>query len=174
MGPGLNCTERVSKLNADQLRIYSGFKSHLLHQKQHKEKGCECKKFKRKKLFVSGVGGTEKSFLIEAIKGLVASIWPSEEFICAVAAPTGLAACNMNSVTMHQLFSLPMEHDSYLLVPRDGDPEGDEDESEEHQVDHRGRGVHGVQSQPGLHAPEAGGAVWGQRVVWVVQHALCG
>ena len=29
-------------------------------------------------MFVSGVGGTGKSFVIEAIKALVGSIWPSD------------------------------------------------------------------------------------------------
>ena len=44
------------------------------------------------RMFVSDVGGTGKSFLIEAIKLLVGKIWPSKEVMVAVAAPTGLAA----------------------------------------------------------------------------------
>ena len=43
---------------------------------------------------VSGLGGTGKSFLIEAIKLLVGKIWPSKEVTVAVA-PTGLAAFNV-------------------------------------------------------------------------------
>ena len=47
--------------------------------------------------FVSGVGGTGKSFLIEAIKAMVNSLWSSEGLLCGVAAPTGLAAFEVAS-----------------------------------------------------------------------------
>ena len=60
-------------------------------------------------MFVSGVGGTGKSFLIETIKELVNSLWSSEDVLCAVAAPTGLAAFNIGGITMHRLFQLPIE-----------------------------------------------------------------
>ena len=35
-------------------------------------------------MFVSGVGGTGKSFLIEAIKALIGDIWPTNDLTCAV------------------------------------------------------------------------------------------
>ena len=41
--------------------------------------------------FISGVGGTVKLFLIEAMKLLVGKIWPSKEVTVAVAAPTGFS-----------------------------------------------------------------------------------
>ena len=73
-------------------------------------------------MFVSSVGGTGKSFLIEAIKALVASIWPSDGITCAVAAPTGLAAFNVGGITIHRLFQLPVEHEGkaagYWLLPK--------------------------------------------------------
>ena len=50
------------------------------------------------RMFVSGVGGTGKSFLIEAIKALVNSIWPLDTLVCAIAAPTGLAAFNVGGI----------------------------------------------------------------------------
>ena len=62
-------------------------------------------------MFISGVGGTRKSFLIKAIRALVSSIWSSHDFTCAVAAPTGLAAFNIGGVTIHRLFHLPVEHE---------------------------------------------------------------
>ena len=43
-------------------------------------------------MFVSGVGGTGKSFLNEMIRALVDQLWPSEDLTCAIAAATGLAA----------------------------------------------------------------------------------
>ena len=45
-------------------------------------------------MFVSDVGGTGKSFLIETTKALVNNIWPSNDLTCAIATPTGLAAFN--------------------------------------------------------------------------------
>ena len=44
-------------------------------------------------MFVSGVGGTGKLFLIEMIKALVCEEWASKDVTCAITAPTGLAAC---------------------------------------------------------------------------------
>ena len=66
-------------------------------------------------MFVSGVGGTGKSFLIETIKSLVGHLWPSDDLTCAVAAPTGLAAFNVGDVTIHRLFQLPVEQKKNTL-----------------------------------------------------------
>ena len=73
-------------------------------------------------MFISGVGGTGKSFLIETIKILLTSMWSSDDLLCAVAAPTGLAAFNVGGVTMHRLFQLPIEHSAraagYWALPK--------------------------------------------------------
>ena len=73
-------------------------------------------------MFVSGVGGTGESFLIEAIKLLVAAIWPSDDVTCAISAPTGLAAFNVGGITVHRLFQLPIEHEgktaTYWSLPK--------------------------------------------------------
>ena len=63
-------------------------------------------------MVVSGVGGTGKSFLIEAIKALNTDIWPTDDLTFAVAAPTGLAAFNVGGITTHRLFQLPVEDES--------------------------------------------------------------
>ena len=63
-------------------------------------------------MFVSGVGGTAKLFLIETIKALIADIWSTDDLTFAVAAPTGLAAFNVGGITTHRLFQLPVEHES--------------------------------------------------------------
>ena len=94
----LSLESRVAMLNADQRRIFD-VKSHLLHQQQHEEKKCHCSDLKLLQMFVSGVGGTGKSFLIEAIKALITDIWPTNDLTFAVAAPTGLAAFNVGGVT---------------------------------------------------------------------------
>ena len=85
----LSVDERISMLNSDQRRIFTRVRDHLLHQQQHELAKCHCD-FKPLCMFVSGVGGTGKSFLIETIKGFVNSTWSSEDVTCAVAAPTGL------------------------------------------------------------------------------------
>ena len=61
-GPGLE--ELVSSLNADQLRVYERIKAHLEHPILHERDLCQCREFKPLYMFVSGVGGTGKSFLI--------------------------------------------------------------------------------------------------------------
>ena len=117
----LSLDDRVAMLNADQRRIFDGVKSHFLHQRQHEANECQCD-FKPLQMFVSGVEGTGKSFLIEAIKALVASIWPSDGLTCAVAAPTSLAAFNVGGITIHRFFQLAVEHEGkaagYWSLPK--------------------------------------------------------
>ena len=93
-------------LNLDQRRI---FEAHLLHQVKHESREYSCT-FKPLRMFVSGVGGTGKSFLIHALKCLIDSLWKTDDLTCAIAAPTGLAAFNVGGVTIHRLFQLPIEH----------------------------------------------------------------
>ena len=97
-------------LNTEQSRIFYNVKSHLLHQKRHDKGKCKCD-IKPLRMFVSGVGGTGKSLLIEAIKAFIDDLWPSEDLKCAITAPTGLAAFNVGGVTIHRLFQLPIEHE---------------------------------------------------------------
>ena len=110
-------------------------------------------------MFVIGVGGTGKSFLIKAIKALVGSIWPLDSLTCAVAARTGLAAFNVGCIIIHRLFQLPIEHESkaagYCSLPL----------SSQEVMKTTLRNVkmiivdgsfYGVQSQLGVHALEIG------------------
>lgn len=59
--------------------------------------------------FVSGVGGTGKSFLIRVLKLWVRETLHKEVAVCA---PTGIAAFNINGLTLHRLLQLPIEHGS--------------------------------------------------------------
>ena len=102
--------ERVQMLNVDQKRIYEKVKMHLLHLLSHESGECSCD-FKIFKMYVSGVGGTGKFFLIHALKSLIHQIWPSSDLSCAMAAPTGLAAVNVRGMTIHRLFQLPIERE---------------------------------------------------------------
>ena len=113
--------ERVSMLNADQKRIYDRVNAHLVHHKRHEDGECKCD-LKPLRMFISGVGGTGKSFLIEALKLLVGKIWSNKELTVIVSAPTGLAAFNVGGLTIHRLFQLPIEHEGktagYWSLPK--------------------------------------------------------
>ena len=110
--PGeLTLRERVIMLNPDQKAVFDNVKANLLHQKLHEENKCSCN-LEPLRLFVSGVGGNGKSFLMEAIKALVNSLWKSDKLLWATAAPTGLAAFNVGGITLHRPFQLPVEHAS--------------------------------------------------------------
>ena len=60
-------------------------------------------------MFVSGVGGTGKSFLIQTLGAFVKATWQDLNNVTAVAARKCLAACNVSGVTTYQLFQLPIE-----------------------------------------------------------------
>ena len=70
MPDSLTLQEQEKMLNADQKRVYDNIRNTLIHQKEHEEGQCLCD-YKPFTMFVSGVGGTGKSFLIEAIKAFL-------------------------------------------------------------------------------------------------------
>uniref|UniRef100_A0A1X7TST4 ATP-dependent DNA helicase n=1 Tax=Amphimedon queenslandica TaxID=400682 RepID=A0A1X7TST4_AMPQE len=126
-GSSLTLQERESMPNLDQKRIVDHAKAHLLRQIEYEKKSKQEKEqsesVKPLHMFISGVGGTGKSFLIEAIKALVKSLWSTlTKQTCAVSAPTGLAAYNVGGVTAHRLFKMSIEHDrqcaSYWSIPK--------------------------------------------------------
>uniref|UniRef100_A0A1X7SDM8 ATP-dependent DNA helicase n=1 Tax=Amphimedon queenslandica TaxID=400682 RepID=A0A1X7SDM8_AMPQE len=98
--PNLTLEQREAMFNVDQKRIFDKIKSHLISQKECEDLENESLRLLRLdnikplRMFISGVGGTGESFLIEAIKCLVADIWhpKSGEIMCAIVAPTGVAA----------------------------------------------------------------------------------
>ena len=109
----LGLSERIIILNEDQRRIFEQVADHLDHQRRHECDECKCKDLKPLHMFVSGVGGTGKSFLIETIRSQVKEIWKDlvgDDTTCAIAAPTGLAAYSVGGMTVHRLFQLPIEH----------------------------------------------------------------
>ena len=89
----LTLDRRIQMLNADQEHIFT--QDHLQYQYRHEKELCHCTDFRPLHMFISGVGGTGKSFLIKTIKEQVAAIWATNALdllTCAVAAPAGLAA----------------------------------------------------------------------------------
>ncbi|KAI5733727.1 hypothetical protein M8J76_015236 [Diaphorina citri] len=85
----------IANLNADQLRIFNNITrilsegSSVLRQ------------------FVSGTGGTGKSYVIKTIEHWVRLKLNKSVAVCA---PTGIAAFNVNGLTIHRLLQLPVEH----------------------------------------------------------------
>ena len=60
-------------------------------------------------LFISGAGGTGKSFLISVLRRWVQHTFDNPLAV-AVSAPTGIAAFSVRGVTVHRLLQLPIEH----------------------------------------------------------------
>ena len=89
----ISLSDRIAMLNADQSRVFRWVSNQLNHQHQHESGACKCKDCHPLHMFVSGVGGTGKCFLIEAIRAEADAIWnlqSSDSLVCAVAASTGL------------------------------------------------------------------------------------
>ena len=86
---------------------------------------------------MSGLGGTGKSFLIETIKLLIRTIWPSEE-VTAVAASTVLAAFNIGGLTIRRLFQLPKEHEGETAEYWSPSKAGHEDQTAQCKTDNCG------------------------------------
>ena len=117
----LDLQTRIDMLNADQRKVFDKLRDHFLHQKKHEDGQCQCE-IKPLHMFVSGVGGTGKSFLINVLRDLVADMWPLDKVTCAVSAPTGLAAFNVLGITIYRLLQLPVEHEGktagYWSLPK--------------------------------------------------------
>ncbi|CAH2097415.1 unnamed protein product [Euphydryas editha] len=88
----------IAKLNADQKRIFDMI-TNKMETTDNNADVLRC--------FVSGTGGTGKSFLIKILKVWVKTYLNKK---VAVSAPTGIAAFNVNGLTIHRLLQLPVEH----------------------------------------------------------------
>ena len=93
----------IENLNEDQLRIFNKVRNQV--QAQCTSPSTENAKPMR--MFVSGCGGTGKSYLIKTIKAWICSTTDKH---VAITAPTGIAAFNINGLTIHRLLQLPVEH----------------------------------------------------------------
>jgi len=90
-----NVETLVENLNVDQKRVFDFIKGEI---------AIENKPIRH---FVSGVGDTGKSYLIKTIKAYVTNQLNQN---VAITAPTGIAAYNIQGMTIHRLLQLPVEH----------------------------------------------------------------
>ena len=107
--------ECVQTLNQQQRAIYDEVTEKVMQMVEHEKKGCSLKDCDCKTpafLYVSGFGGTGKSYLIKVLKGFmyVRDKVYGDPINSALAAPTGLAARNISGLTLHALFFFLVEH----------------------------------------------------------------
>jgi hypothetical protein len=90
--------EMVKQLNTDQIRVFQYVTDTL------SGKNCNTPILRH---YISGTGGTGKSFLIACIR-----LWVKQKLgkDVAVSAPTCVAAFNINGLTIYRLLQLPVEH----------------------------------------------------------------
>ena len=97
--------DMIEKLNSDQTSIFNKVKMIIESQQTVGSSGDA----EILRLFVSGCGGTGKSYLIKTIRAWVQTTTGKD---VAVAAPTGIASRNINGLTIHGMLALPVEHRS--------------------------------------------------------------
>ncbi|CAL4231362.1 unnamed protein product [Meganyctiphanes norvegica] len=102
----------VETLNPDQRRIYDKIISAVDHSMDHAMKKCTCDSLQPLLLYVSGFGGTGKSYLIKAIMAWSYITTNVLKTMCKIvlAAPTGISAAGISGMTLHSALSLPIEH----------------------------------------------------------------
>ena len=110
----------VLTLNQDQRRVYemiTGRLNHILDHDLNLCKNCpkDCSEKEPIHLYVSGFGGTGKSYLIKALVGFLYVQKLVHGRVCdsVLGAPTGLAADNIKGQTLHSIFNIPVEHGSH-------------------------------------------------------------
>ena len=102
----------VETLNPEQRKIYDKITNAISHSIKHTIKECNCELFQPLYLYVSGFGGTGKSYLIRAIMAwaYITSNLLKKNCKIILAAPTGISAAGINGMTLHSALSLPIEH----------------------------------------------------------------
>ncbi|XP_025267781.1 ATP-dependent DNA helicase PIF1-like [Camponotus floridanus] len=95
----VNVEEMIMQLNIDQKRIFDTITNGIFDENSDVFR-----------LYVSGEGGTGKSFLIKAIRFWIKKYMGKDT---AITAPTGIAAFNIDGLTIHRLFQLPVEHEIF-------------------------------------------------------------
>ena len=98
----------MKKMNPDQTRAYETCCKEIAEYKRAQAAG---ERYKGNPIFISGPGGTGKSFLLRAIrlKVHIELAEDLEDLTSVVTAPTGCAALNVDGDTVHHALSLPIQ-----------------------------------------------------------------
>jgi energy-coupling factor transporter ATP-binding protein EcfA2 len=88
-------SEMVNSLNSGQASVFEYVKTNIFKHKFH--------------IFICGPGGTGKSYLIKIIKEYIHRLSKSTN-ATVTTAPTGVAAFNIQGVTIHRALNLPIQH----------------------------------------------------------------
>ncbi len=103
------------QMNTAQKRVYRRVIDDIAHLVAHKENKCQCGQAPKSiNLFVTGVAGTGKTFLINAIIAKLVVVYVTQagtaDVPVCVGAPTGVAAFPLGGRTLHSLFALGTQH----------------------------------------------------------------
>lgn len=98
-----NLEKLISNMNSDRQRVFNFVKSKLYSRNTPPMRH-----------FVSGVGGTGKTYLIKTVKAFTETEIKKD---VAVTAPTGIYAFNIQGMTIYRLLQVPVEHEQYPTVP---------------------------------------------------------
>ena len=104
----------VENMSKDQRTAYDFITDNALHLSRHRSnpQRCNCEVFEPLNKFIYGGPGAGKSYLIKALMGFayVESEVKKNPIHFLLAAPTGIAACNIGGQTLHSLWKLPVEN----------------------------------------------------------------
>ena len=97
-----------AKMNADQAKTYDYACTKIANYKQAQAEG---RRYKGRPVFISGPGGTGKSFLLKALRLKIHLELHEDlnDLTSTVLAPTGCAAVNVDGDTIHHGLSLPIQ-----------------------------------------------------------------
>ena len=99
--------ETIAELTQEQRNIYLLVENHINANQQYKQSLTKVPP-NPLFLFITGGGGTGKSFLINLIQELVFRKTKRKSIL--LTAPTGCAAYNISGSTLHSAFNLPVQH----------------------------------------------------------------
>ena len=109
---GLMLDRRIPMLNNDQERIFKQVSDHLKHQHRHENSLCQCTQFQPCSLVVWEEQANPSLFRLSK------NTWQNNEnqmpktpLLCCGSTSTGLAAFNVDGVTIHCLFQLLIGHE---------------------------------------------------------------
>ncbi len=100
--------EMEGKMSTDQLKAFKSVQDMVEQYTKAQATGIP---YRGVPLFISGPGGTGKSFLLEAIKiSIHLKVAKNvDDLVVTVVAPTGAVAVNIDGDTIHHAFSLPVQ-----------------------------------------------------------------